>query len=200
MAQSDHRTAWQCVAAGALLALTALPSSVMAQTQERTGPYLQISLGALILQDNDYTGGGRSFTGSYDVGPYGGVTLGYRLSPNFRVEVELGAAVTEFTPSGGSSGDQFGAISGMIAGYLDVPVTTFAVPYIGLGIGAVGYTSRDLGGSGGFAAFGEAGVSIPLTAQLDLVPALRYSWMDAGSAYARADAGWLPKIGVRYAF
>lgn len=200
MVRVDRRTGWQWVATGALLALTALPSSVAAQTQDRTGPYLQIGLGALILQDNDYTDGGRSVAGSYDLGPYGSVALGYRLSPNLRVEVELGAAVTEFTPSGASSGDRFGIVSGMVAGYLDFPVTSVAVPYIGLGVGVVGYAARDWGGSGGFAAFGEAGVAIPLTAQLDLVPALRYSWTNAGSKYTRADAGWLPKIGLRYAF
>lgn len=201
MAHHDRRPGWTALTAGALLALSAIPSEGAAQAAGSAGPYLQIGLGALILEDNDYTGAAGRLEGSYDVGPFGSVAFGYRLSPHFRVELELAGAITKFTPSGsGSSGDRFGIVTGFLAGYVDVPVAGVAAPYLGLGIGLAGYTARDLGGSSGVAAFAEAGVAIPLSARIELVPALRYTWLDAGSGYAQTDSGWLPKIGLRFSF
>jgi hypothetical protein len=116
------------------------------------------------------------------------------------VELEIGAGITEYSLSGNSSSDRFGVVAGFAAGYFDLPVSSMVVPYIGLGLGIVGFPARDLGGSTGLAAFGEIGVSIPLSAGFDLVPGLRYAWLDAGGDYANADAGWLPKIALRFAF
>lgn len=182
------------------LAVAAPLQAASAQDATRSGFYAQLGLGALVLQDNDYSSPAGRVSGSYDVGPYGTLALGYRISPNLRVEAELGAATANYSPSGSAGDDRFGLFSGFLGGYLDLPVSTAAIPYVGFGLGLATSSARDLGSNGGFAAFGEIGVSIPLGTQFDLVPAVRYTWFDTSDGLSEADAGLLPRLAVRFHF
>lgn len=162
--------------------------------------YLQAGLGALILQDNDYTDRGRTWSGSYDPGPHATIALGYRFSEMVRVETEIGAGQVAYKLGEGGGRDRFGIMSGAVAGYLDIPVGLPFTPYLGAGAGWAVYAAQDTGSSGGFTAFGELGVSIPINADFAVVPGLRYTWLDRGDGYAGMESGWLPRIALRMAF
>ena len=179
-------------------AIIALGTSPALAQESRV--YLQAGLGALFLHDSDYATGGRSWTGSYDPSVQASVAVGYRFSEMIRVEAELGVGQVTYELGGNGGRDRFAVASGIVAGYLDVPFNQRFVPYVGLGAGWAVYGSQDTGSSSGATAFGELGVSIPLSGQLAIVPGLRYTWMDRGEGYSGLESGWLPRVAMRLSF
>jgi opacity protein-like surface antigen len=108
------------------------------------------------------------------------------------------------------SGDDFSRVTGTLNGFYDFSPIAGVSPYVGAGIGEArnhqssgmfqasdGATFGNLGGNAthGLALL-EAGVSIPLTHNLSLVPAYRYVRYFAGDQ----DAAHVVKVGLRYRF
>jgi hypothetical protein len=53
---------------------------------------------------------------------------------------------------------------------------------------------------GFFGIRGEVGLSFPLNERLELVPAVRYVWIDNSGGGQEDDTAWLFKAGLRYKF
>lgn len=49
-------------------------------------------------------------------------------------------------------------------------------------------------------AFGEGGLSIRVSTNVELVPAYRYTWIDSGGSIFEDDTSHMVKIGLRFKF
>jgi len=168
-------------------------------------------------------------TTTFDPGPIVFLGLGYRLPAGFRIEGELGyahyasATVNPLSTDGTfpllngrtlslQSGGGYNRYSAMVDGFYDFPRFGWAVPYVGLGVGAVytqsqqaHFTSPD--GTVGFTQFpgnsthaaiaAEAGLAFALDPKWSVVPAYRFEHVfTTGNAFPN-DAN-IFKLGFRY--
>jgi opacity protein-like surface antigen len=189
------------------------------QTTQAQGWYGQVSGGWLSLQDVDGTVNGTGVKGSYDDGYALTLAGGYKFGNGFRAELEGGYGHSSFDSA--TIGGTHVGLNGDInlwsvygAGYYDFALNGSSVkPYIGGGLGFVhsdvdqvtatsgGTTFTANGGDDdNFSAFGEVGLSFPIADRLELVPGVRYSWIDDGSSGIDDDTAWLVKVGLRYSF
>lgn len=193
--------------------------------QAKTGWYGQASGGWLGLQDDDFSQSGTNGKVEYDDGYTLSLAGGYRFGNGFRAEVEGGYGHSSFDKiqANGTSASVNGDInlwSLYAAGYYDFNLGNMTssnlptfTPYIGAGVGVVhsdvDNTTVTVGSStftssGGnddnFSAFGEVGVSFPVADRLELVPSVRYTWINNGENGFDDDAAWTAKVGLRYSF
>jgi OOP family OmpA-OmpF porin len=205
----------------ALIALAVVGSMAVtaAHAQEAfpRGFYGQVSAGYLQLEDVSGNIGGTSVKGAYDAGYAVTAAVGFAFGDGLRTEFELGyghSGYDSVTIGGTTVGltgdvDMWSIYEGV---YYDFNVLGVK-PYLGGGFGVVhwdqgnvrgtanGTTFTGSGGNGtDFSLFGEAGVSLALTDRIDLVPAIRYLWIDDSGNGIDDDTAWLFKVGLRYRF
>lgn len=190
------------------LSLAIPPAS--AQEPPRLGPYFHASLGAQQPRDISGSAYGYHVTGEFESGVALAAGIGYRFSPNFRGEIELGYGHTQlkslsvagrsFSASSLGADERIDAYSGFVSGYLDIPVNPTFTPYLGLGVGAIRLESGGEGDSA-FAMFGELGLGVTVSETVSIVPSLRYTWTDyaIASGFDKVQF-WTAKIGLRIAF
>jgi opacity protein-like surface antigen len=201
----------------ALAAAVSVAPAAHAQSALPMGWYGTVSAGYLGLEDNSGNVGGTAVTGSYDAGWSLNAALGWSFGNGLRTEVEGGYGRSSFdsVDIGGTKVGLNGDInlwSTYMAAYYDFNVVGVR-PYLGGGIGLVhfdvdnisatanGTTFTGSGANGtNFSAFGEVGLSFPLTDRLDVVPAVRYVWIDDGESGFDDDTAWVFKAGLRYRF
>lgn len=190
------------------VAAFAMVAATQAQAQNFYG---SVGAGYLVPGKTDInvgtTTGSLKFSNGYSIT----TALGYDFGNGLRTELELGLndsdlksyrTGTTTTAIGGGDVDH---LSLHAAGYYDFAVGSFA-PYIGGGVGftrtdfdvaTIGATTIPGDRATDFSAFGEAGVSIPVTENLSIAPGVRYTWVDLnGSDFT----GWTFKTALRLAF
>jgi opacity protein-like surface antigen len=198
-------------------ALFAASTAQAQQSSSYMGWYGTVSAGYLQLQDVSGSIGGTSVKGEYDPGWSVSGALGWSFGNGLRTEVEGGYGRSSFdsVDIGGTKVGLSGDIdlwSAYMAAYYDFNILGVK-PYLGAGAGIVhfdvdnisatanGTTFTGNGGNGtNFSAFGEAGLSFPLSDRLALVPAVRYVWIDDGGSGFDDDTAWIFKAGLRYRF
>jgi OOP family OmpA-OmpF porin len=188
-----------------------------AQDVSPRGFYGQVSAGYLQLEDVSGNINGTSAKSAYDAGWSLSGAVGFAFGTGLRTEFELGYGRSSYDSVNiggtkvGLSGDidMWSAYEGV---YYDFNVVGVK-PYVGGGFGLVHWDAGNVSatangatftGSGGngtnFSLFGEAGVAVALTDRIDLVPAVRYIWIDDSSNGIDDDTAWLFKVGLRYRF
>ncbi len=192
---------------GAVAAFAMIAAS-QAQAQNFYG---SVGAGVLVPEKMEGSVGATNGRFKFDTGYAIQTALGYNFGNGVRTELELGfndtglknySTATTTTGIGGGDVDQ---LSLHAAGYYDFAMGGFS-PYLGGGLGLT-RTDIDPASAGpavipgdrntDFSMFGEAGVSIPVTQNLAIVPGVRYSWIDTnGSDFT----GWTFKTALRLAF
>jgi OOP family OmpA-OmpF porin len=192
---------------GAVAAFT-LVAAAQAQAQSFYG---SVGAGVVVPGKMDVTVGAANGDVSFDTGYNITGALGYDFGTGLRTELELGYNDTGFknarigggtTAVGGGDVDQ---LSLHVAGYYDFAVGGVS-PYVGAGAGvtrtdieAATFGAVTIPGDRNtdFSMFGEAGVTIPVTGRLAIVPGVRYSWVDTtGPNYT----AWTFRTALRMAF
>lgn len=194
--------------------LGANPTS--AQDKAGANWYGQVSLGALMPHDTDYSANGDTATIQYSTGFSLHGTIGYRWASGIRAEGELAYGRTELdgasvngTPVG-LSGD-IDLLSATVGGFYDfVRGETFS-PYAGVGAGFIQAKSDrvtatangrsvtvDGDSETSFTAFAEIGVGVRIAPGTELVPAYRYQWINDGSSGFDDSKASTFKIGLRF--
>jgi opacity protein-like surface antigen len=192
---------------GAVAAI-AMVAAVQAQAQEF---YASVGAGVLVPEKLEMDFGTATGKVKFDTGYSIQTALGYKFGNGLRSELELAINDTGFKNAsvgtttvdiGGADVDQ---LSLHAAGYYDFAVGGFA-PYVGAGLGltrtdldaaTIGTTTVPGDRATDFSMFGEAGVSIPVTDRLAVVPGVRYSWVDTNGENVTA---WTFKTALRYSF
>lgn len=201
----------------ALVAALFAAGAAHAQQTSYMGWYGTVSAGYLQLEDVSGNVGSTGVKASYDPGWSLNGAIGWSFGTGLRTEVEVGYGRSSYDSAtiGGTKVDLSGDIalwSGYLAAYYDFNLAGVR-PYFGAGAGVVhfdvdnisatanGTTFTGSGGNGtNFSAFGEAGLSFALTDRLDIVPAVRYVWIDDGGSGFDDDTAWVFKAGLRYRF
>ena len=191
------------------VAAFAMIAATQAQAQSFYG---SVAGGALLPDKSDITVGTANGNVKYDTGYSIQTALGYDFGSGLRTELEFGFNDTGFksfrtatatTAIGGGDVDQ---LTLHAAGYYDFNAGAAFSPYVGGGLGltrtdldaaTVGATSIAGDRATDFSAFGEAGVSIPLTDALSVAPGVRYSWVDTNGSNFTA---WTFKTALRLKF
>jgi OOP family OmpA-OmpF porin len=185
--------------------------AIVAATQAQAQMYGSVGAGVVLPQKSDITVGTSNGSVKFDTGHAFQGALGYDFGTGLRTELELGIADTGFknfrtaTATTGVAGGDVDHLTLHAAGYYDFAVGGFA-PYVGAGLGltrtdfdpaTIGTVTLPGDRNTDFSAFGEAGVSIPVTDRLSIAPGVRYSWVDMnGSDFT----GWTFRTALRFAF
>lgn len=189
-----------------------------AQDASNAGFYLGLTGAAVLVEDNDTTISGVTIDVDYDTtfGIFG--QGGYRFGNGFRVEGEVG-----YTSIDDASLSANGVTIDLSAdidiwtftanAFYDISVNDWVSPYVGGGIGVarqdVGSVTATFGGtsvttsgdsSTDLTAFGEVGLNLHVTANLDIVPAYRYQWIDNGCCGFDDTTAHILEAGLRYKF
>jgi outer membrane protein W len=193
------------------IAAVAAFATVAAGQAQAQNFYGSVGAGAFLPGKSDITVGTASGRVKYDTGYSIQTALGYDFHTGLRTELELGLADTGFKNfrTGTTTTDLVGGdvdqLSLHAAAYYDFSAGGFS-PYVGGGLGltrtdvdAFTLTATTVPGDRAtdFSAFGEAGVSIPLTDRVSIAPGVRYSWVDTNGENF---TGWTFKTALRYAF
>jgi opacity protein-like surface antigen len=204
--------------ASTLAAIGLFVLSTPANAQMNGGLYGEVSAGGLYIADNSGSISGIDVTVETDTGFMFAGALGYRFGNGFRVGGELGY--------GHISGGEARALGVNVdidtdlklwsftgAGYYDIEINNQFAPYFGGGAGVVitdmGRSTLSAGGAtvvvGGdtdsnLTAFGEAGFSVQISPNVQVVPAYRYQWIDSGYASFDDDIAHIIKVGLRFDF
>ncbi len=189
-------------------------SAGAAQAQNWYGSF---SGGLLLAQDRDVTVGTTTATIDLSTGYSFQGAVGYAFGNGFRTELELGYGKTGIdsisvgATTATVTGGDIDLLSGQVGAYYDFNVSSFT-PYVGAG---VGITNIDLGAATVAAVpgasspsesatklsmFGEVGASFALSESLDLVPAVRYMWLNTSEVGTGNTTGWVFKTGLRFKF
>jgi len=197
-------------AGAALLALLSTAALATA-AQAKDGFYLAPSAGLMMPSDVDVTLEGISGSVDYDNGYVLGLALGYRLGM-FRVEGELGYAEQDgaTVKAAGQSLDadfETGLVTATVAGFVDFDLGPVK-PYVGAGLG-YGWSTVEIAGlddldvddtDSNFIMFGEAGVALPISDTIEIVPSYRYLWANNGGDGFEDDSAHLLRVGMRVSF
>ncbi len=182
--------------------------------------YLSGSFGAAWIEDTEYSFANVRGELEYDnPGWMANVAVGYRMSPMWRGELELGHGridTDRITGNGSSAGISAElAVTTLTANaFFDIPVSRWGfTPYVGGGIGfaysevdssrtTFGGTTVTRGGNDeiDLVAFGEAGLSFGLQSGLELVPSYRYMWIDSSEDGFDDTTAHIARLGLRYTF
>ena len=198
-----------------------LPASAAGPLKECYGA---LSYAYTLLEDVSGNDSGTAFTGGYEdgyslLGAFGCSPAG---NDNVRLELELGYTSTgyDFISGLGVTADVSGDIdilSGSVGGYFDLPVSETLKPYLGGGIGVIGYdiasTTVTLGSTqvttagesdSALSMFAEMGVGVAVTDTITVAPNIRYSWFDTGECGDGCtidnDTAWMYKLTARFSF
>ena len=167
------------------------------------GFYAGVSIGPVFFRDNDI----GNIDIDYDTGSQFSVLAGKRFSV-LRAEIELASQYVEFDPSNSIFDGDVSIFRATANAYLDIGsidvgvnwIKGGLVPYIG---GGLGFAVADIEGfdddDAGFTVNGEAGISIPIFRQIDIVPAYRFEWTDFDEFEDNQHAHAI-RIGARYTF
>lgn len=193
------------------IAAVAAFATVAAGQAQAQNFYASVGAGVFRPETSDIAVGIASGSVKFDTGYSIQTALGYDFGSGLRTELELGLADTGYknfrtgpttSALGGGDVDQ---LSLHAAGYYDFAVGGFS-PYIGGGLGltrtdvdtyTLAVTTVPDDRATDFSAFGEAGLSIPVTDRLSIAPGVRYSWVDTSGENFTA---WTFKTALRYAF
>jgi OOP family OmpA-OmpF porin len=199
----------------AALLLSLACGTAFAQTPTDTW-YLGLFGGASIPGGVSASLGAAGGTGNLDTkpGPIAGGAVGYRLSPDWRVEAEIAYRSNTLKSVGVPGLDRnpadadLASLMFMLNGYYDfAPITTsFAVvrPYVGLGIGIAQEVDADLSLGGRPAEFSGSRAAYQLLAGVNWHYRSRWSaglglrYTDAGTVDMTSDRAGAPALRTRY--
>jgi opacity protein-like surface antigen len=157
--------------------LTALMTSMLVSANAKAeGTYVQLSGYGVELNDID---DGSGYDIDTQTGFGVGVSVGTKISNNFRAEAEVVVRKNEYdtTVSGIPLGtEEYYSQALMLNAIADIPVSTSVTPYIGVGLG-VNAGGEELGLSDAVYDLGYqgmAGVSVGLTKSTSLVLGYKY--------------------------
>ncbi|MDH3658851.1 MAG: porin family protein [Alphaproteobacteria bacterium] len=184
----------------ALFGVLIWPVSTMAQdTQSRTSPfYIAGAVGQSTFWDVELDGGGDL---EFDLLAFFiSGAVGYRVSPNLRAEAEWLFESADIDDSSA----EIEVIRGTISGYYDLAQTSMMgfsniTPYVGGGAGLANVEVVDDENELTFHA--EAGLSMPITSNIDFVPGVRFEYIFLDDDDADDDL-WITQLraGIRYSF
>jgi len=189
-----------------------------AQNPANPGFYVGLSGSAIFLEDSDATISGVGVSVDYDTAYGIAGQAGYRFGNGLRAEGEVG-----YTNIDDADLNALGVTVGLNADldvwlftgnlFYDLHVNDWLSPYVGGGVGIarqeLGSVTATFGGttvttsgdsSTDLTAFGEIGLNMHLTPNLDLVPGYRYAWIDNGCCGFDDTTAHIAKIGLRYNF
>ncbi|MGE4063429.1 MAG: outer membrane protein [Rhodospirillaceae bacterium] len=185
--------------------------AMVAASQSQAQTYASVGAGVFLPEKQDVTVGTANGSAKFGTGTSFQGALGYDFGTGLRTELEFGFNDSDLktfrttTASTRIAGGDVDQLTLHAAGYYDFAVGGFA-PYIGAGLGltrtdydaaSVGAVNLTGGRDTDFSAFGEAGVSIPVTERLSIAPGVRYSWVDMNGSDFTA---WTFKTALRFAF
>ena len=202
-----------------LIAFTAIAlSGASAFAQDAGSPsnfYVGFFGGATYFNEQEIEEGGAEAEIEYDFPGYVfGGQLGYALGTNIRLEGEVAYGQSEGEVTLEVLGIELAdanydlsLLTATGAIYFDLWPLGAIVPYVGAGIGYA-YVENEVNDiedtQHAFTAFGEGGIPMPITPDLALVPAIRFSWVrteeDADEVFADNLFGTQARLGVRYQF
>lgn len=175
--------------------------------------YVEPRLGAVFLPDEALADGIQQEV-AFETGFTGGVSAGYRVFHNLRLEAEIAVDnnnVDSPRSRGGSAGELF-ALGGFVNAAYDIPTGTAFEPFIGLGVGGVhldaDYNALNLDDTDSRAAYQtRIGVSWNLTRQTGVVLGYRYRATFTDPEYDSANGNvegeydnHSVELGLRYRF
>ncbi len=190
------------------VAAFAMVAATQAQAQNFYG---SVGAGVLVPEKLDITIGTAAGQAKFDTGYAIHTALGYDFGNGLRSELELGLNDTGFKSARagatnyGISGGDIDQLTLHAAAYYDFAMGSVS-PYVGGGLGltrtdidtfTMGTVTTAGDRATDFSMFGEAGVSIPVTDRLAIVPGVRYSWVDTSGSNMTA---WTFKTALRFAF
>ncbi|MEM7043488.1 MAG: outer membrane beta-barrel protein [Pseudomonadota bacterium] len=202
-----------------IYAAIALGLLAVSPAAAQSGLYIGATAGTSFFFDQEIEDGGADFDVEYDQpGFLFAGLIGYQLTTNMRVEAEISYAFTEGDVTASvlgidvaENGFDTSVLSGTAGLFLDLwPIGTL-IPYVG---GGVGYSQVSVNIDGDLSeqdqssplVFGEAGLPLPLTPELSVVPAVRFNWIfteeDIGDGDLFADDLYTTELrfGLRYGF
>ncbi len=181
--------------------------------------YIAGSLGLMAPEDNDISGPGFAGHESLDTGIFTSGALGFRFTPNWRVEGEFAYGETRASRLSGPYGSLpiYGGGANLYNftanAYYDFHVALPVTPYLGGGIGiaheqadgfSIADTTAPANTSNNFVWQLEAGFAYDITSRLAIVPSYRYMHINDGGMYPGMSAGdtavHIFKVGLRYLF
>lgn len=199
-------------APAALLGGLLAPADAFAQLLE-SGPYVGVSAGVLLLNENEGGIGPVDTSIDFDSGYDLAVQLGYRFSL-FRVELEAeyGEAPVDRARVGAVSVDpdvDLAFARGTLGAYVDLTIVPLVTPYAGGGAG-VAYVHGDSTVIDGvtleiesdthLTAHGEVGVALDFIPFITIAPAYRFIWIDNGDDTIEDTTAHVVKLGARLEF
>ncbi|MGI9418099.1 MAG: outer membrane protein [Geminicoccaceae bacterium] len=187
----------------ALLGVVLWPVSTMAQNAQNltSNLYLQGAVGQSTFWDVEVDGSDDAefdFLAFFISG-----AVGYRVSPTLRTEAEWLFEQADIDDSSAEAE----VIRLTLSGYLDLASTNMMgfsnlTPYVG---GGGGFALVEVGDSDEteLTFHGEAGISVPITGQIEFVPAIRFEYVFLDEDEFNADSDlWITQLraGLRYNF
>jgi len=179
------------------------PDDPKARPSPLKGFYAGASIGPVFFENNDI----GNFDIDYDVGSQFTALIGARLGI-LRGEFEIASEYAEFDPSNSVFDGDVNIFRATVNAYLDIYTFNPDVkwlkggftPYFG---GGLGIAVADIEGfdddDAGFTVNGEAGVSIPVFKQIDVVPAYRFEWTDFDE-FDDNQRAHIIRVGAHYSF
>lgn len=196
----------------AALGLLVLCADARAQTFE-SGPYIGVSAGALLLEDNEGSVGALGTAVEFDPGYDLALQLGYRFSfLRAELEAEYGEAGVDSVRVGPTSLDpdfDFRYVRGTVGLYADFTLLPLFTPYVGGGVGAayihgdsaeVSGVTVELESDTYLTAHGEVGLALDFLPFISIVPAYRYVWIDTEQGEIEDATAHILKLGARLEF
>lgn len=184
------------------------------------GRYFTGTLGFVSPMEQEANDHGVRAEFSYENATMVSGALGYAVGDGFRTEFEVGYANVEgdrIEVSNGTSSTsadfsdyEASTLLTTVNVFYDIKTKGSVSPYVGGGLGIAqlsvdGFTAAGWTVYGGtdtkLAAFGETGLSLPVTESLDIVPAYRFLWINTANGDSDEDAtAHILKLGARFAF
>ncbi|WP_162913059.1 outer membrane beta-barrel protein [Rhodospirillaceae bacterium SYSU D60014] len=184
------------------------------------GRYFAGTLGFVSPMDEEANDGGVRAELSYQSATMVSGAIGYAVGNGFRTELEVGYASIEgdrIKLSDGVNSSSYDLSDYEVSTLLttanlfyDIKTKGLVSPYVGGGLGFAqlsvdGFTVAGWTFYGGtetdLAAFGEVGLSLPVTETLDIVPAYRFLWINTADYEGYEDTtAHILKVGARFAF
>jgi opacity protein-like surface antigen len=177
------------------------------------GLYFTPSVGVVSVPDQDFEVFAIPGTLEYKTGWSLDGAVGYRFG-QFRIEAEIGYARFGIgsvrTPAGtGRLNGDMALLTGSAGAYYDLPFQG-VVPFLGGGVGFVHTDGSDIEVDPSEALVfdkhtslmlhGDVGIAVPVSANVELVPAYRYSWTRNGRNGLDDMSTHTFRIGLRYQF
>jgi opacity protein-like surface antigen len=180
--------------------------------------YVAGGIGMAVPHDVGGTIPGVDIVLKYDNAATVGGAIGYKANQNIRIEGQIAYISMGLDSISGNGvivnldGD-LDVTTYTVAAYYDFKKKSRFTPYVGAGAGWVhwstGSVTASLNGTSvtitdtsgnDFTAFGEAGVSMSISDNLEIGPSYRYQYSDTGTAGVDDSASSVVTLGLRYTF